>query len=143
MRFCVGPFVFSCFALCLLAASGRTRAEPPKPAAAVPIVAEAIHAPTDLAGLRKKVGRRVVIEGKIVGAVGSLSGATSYLYFTKNYRESVSLVFLSTSGAKGFAAFDQLGEFIGKKIHIGGLIQERNGALQMRVFDLEQIKVLP
>ena len=54
----------------------------------------------------------------------------------------VSLVFLGTSGAKGIAKAD-IAAFVGKKIHIGGILEEWNGALQMRVFELEQIKVLP
>lgn len=123
-------------------ADNGARAEQPKPASAVPIIAEVICSPTDLAGLRKQVGRRVVIEGKIVASGSSRTGSTSYLNFTKNYHDSVSLVFLGTSGAKGIPKA-QLGAFIGKRIHVGGILEDRNGALQMRVFELEQIKVLP
>ena len=108
----------------------------------MPLVAETVHDPTDLAALRKKVGRRVVLEGKIVATGNSRTGSTSYLNFTKNYRDSVSLVFLGASVAKDFPK-ERLAEFVGKKIHIGGLIEERNGALQMRVFYAEQIRVLP
>lgn len=141
MRFPVRLFAILCSAMCLLAA-GRMLAEQPRPAAAVPIVAEAVHAPSDLAGLRKLAGRRVVIEGRIVAIGNSRSGSTSYLNFTKNYHDSVSLVILGTSGAKGIPK-DQLAAFVGKRIHVGGLIEERNGAVQMRVFALDQIRVLP
>jgi hypothetical protein len=51
-------------------------------------------------------------------------------------------VFLGTSGAKGIAKQD-IAAFVGKKIHIGGVLEDWNGALQMRVFELDQIKVLP
>jgi len=108
----------------------------------VPIVAEILYAPTDLAALRKRLGRRVVLEGKIVAMGNSRSGSTSYLNFTKNYHDSVSLVFLGTSGAKGISK-DQLAAFVGKKIHVGGILEDRTGALQMRVFEVDQIKVLP
>jgi hypothetical protein len=51
-------------------------------------------------------------------------------------------VFLGTSGAKGIAKQD-IAAFVGKKIHIGGVLEDWNGALQVRVFELDQIKVLP
>ena len=126
----------------MLAVTAAAQSEPPKAVSAIPNVAEIICAPTDLAALRKHLGRRVVIEGKIVSSGSSRSGTTSYLNFTKNYHDSVSLVFLGSSGAKGIPK-DQLAALVGRKIHVGGLIEDRSGALQMRVFDLEQIKVLP
>jgi hypothetical protein len=126
----------------LSAIPGGAQAEPPKPRSAVPVVAEKVYAPTDLAALRKRLGRRVVIEGKIVATGSSRSGSTSYLNFTANYRDSVSLVFLGSSGANKISK-DQLAAFVGKKVHIGGILEERNGALQMRVFELQQLRVLP
>ena len=142
MRFPVRLFALCWFAVCLLADTGLLRAEPIRTNATVPIVAEIIYAPTDLVVLRKRLGRRIVLEGKIVAMGKSRSGSTSYLNFTKNYHDSVSLVFLGTSGAKGIPK-EQLAAFIGKTIHVGGLIEDRSGALQMRVFEPEQIKVLP
>ena len=142
MRFPVRLCVLHCFAACLLVAVCIVRAGPIATKATVPIVAEIIYAPTDLAALRKRVGRRVVLEGKIEASGSSRTGSTSYLNFTKNYHDSVSLVFLGTSGAKGIPK-DQFANFIGKKIHVGGILEDRNGALQMRVFALDQIKVLP
>lgn len=126
----------------LFFAVATVRAEVSKPRVAVPSVAEPIYVPTDLAVLRKHLGRRVVLEGKIVATGNSRSGSTSYLNFTKNHHDSVSLVFLGTSGAKGIAKQD-IAAFIGKKIHVGGLLEDWNGALQVRVFELAQIKVLP
>jgi hypothetical protein len=140
MRFPVRLFALPA-AVSLFAGAGVIHAEQPR-TAAVPIVAEIIYAPTDLTALRKRVGRRVVLEGKIVAIGNSRSGSTSYLNFTKNYHDSVSLVFLGLSGAKGIPK-EQLSAFVGRKIHVGGILEDRNGALQMRVFDLEQIKVLP
>ncbi len=122
--------------------TGDLRAEPVRAKGGIPVVSEPIYAPTDLAALRKRLGRRVVLEGKIVATGSSRSGSTSYLNFTKNHHDSVSLVFLGTSGKKGIAKED-LAAFVGKKIHIGGVLEDWNGALQVRVFELDQIKVLP
>ena len=142
MRFPVRLSAFHCVVACIFTVVAAVHSEPGRPKSTIPAVAEIIYAPTDLAALRKRLGRRVVLEGKIVATGKSRSGSTSYLNFTKNYHDSVSLVFLGMSAAKGISQ-DQLAAFIGKKIHVGGLIEDRSGALQMRVFELEQIKVLP
>ncbi len=142
MRFPACIFTLCRVAVCLLASLVVVRAEPVKKASAVPVVKEVIYAPTDFARLKPKVNRRVVIEGEIVATGRSRSGATGYLNFTKNYRDSVSLVFLGASVAKDFPE-ERLKGFVGKRIRVGGLLEERNGALQMRVFTPEQIKVLP
>ncbi len=140
MRFFALRFSAALLVAEILPAGARAaQVEPPKPKSAVPIFAEILYAPTDFAALRKRVGRRVVLEGKIAATGSSRTGTTSYLNFTQNYHDSVSLVFLGTKGI----AKEQFAAFIGKKIHVGGILEDRNGALQMRVFDLEQIKVLP
>ncbi len=141
MRFPVRLLAISCIASGLAAITARVIAEQPKPAP-LPVVAEVIYAPTDLAKLKPRLHRRVVLEGVIVASGKSRSGSTSYLNFTKNYRDSVSLVFLGAAVAKEFPK-EKLAELVGKKIHIGGLLEERNGALQMRVFSAEQIVVMP
>jgi hypothetical protein len=137
MRFPARIFAFHCIAACLSAAACAVRAEP-----AIPVVAEIIYAPTDFAKLKPRVNHRVVLEGVIVATGKSRTGSTSYLNFTKNYRDSVSLVFLGASVAKDFPP-ERLAQFVGKKIHVGGILEERSGALQMRVFYPEQIRVLP
>ncbi len=126
----------------LLCALAPVRAEKPRPAAKAPAVAEPVYSPTDLVKLRPRAGRRVVIEGRIVAAGRSRSGATSYLNFTKNYRESVSLVFLAGDGRGQFTK-EKLDAYVGQKVHIGGLLEERSGALQIRVFSLDQLKLIP
>ena len=131
-----------CIAVCIFVTAGGLPAESVGRKAAIPVLTETTHAPTDLAALRKRLGRRVVIEGKIVAAGSSRTGSVNYLNFTNNHHDSVSLVFLGGSGKKGIAK-EQLAAFVGKKIHVGGLLEDWNGALQMRVFELEQIKVLP
>lgn len=142
MNFPVRLPAFLCIAVCLAAVAPGLCADPVRAKTAIPVVSEVIYAPTDLAALRKRLGRRVVLEGKIVATGSSRSGSTTYLNFTKNHHDSVSLVFLGTSGAKGIAKQD-IAAFVGKKIHIGGVLEDWNGALQVRVFELDQIKVLP
>ena len=142
MRFPSPLIALHCIVVGVFAAVNAVLAEPVKTAGTVPVVAEVIYTPTDFAKLRPRVNRRVVLEGVIVATGNSRSGSTSYLNFTKNYRDSVSLVFLGASVAKDFPK-QRLAEFVGKKIHVGGLLEERSGALQMRVFYPEQIRVLP
>ena len=141
MRFPIRRFALCLAALCLPAFMHEGWTETAgKTGRGALVVQEKIHAPTDLASLRKQLHRRVVLEGVIAAAGKSRTGATSYLNFTKNYRDSVSLVFLG--GGKNEFPQEKLAEFVGKKIHVGGLLDERSGALQVRVFELEQIKVL-
>ncbi len=142
MRFPVRLFALQCAAACLFSGVGTVRADRVEKGGAVPVVTEVIYAPTDFARLKPRVNRRVVIEGVIVAQGNSRTGSTSYLNFTRNYRDSVSLVFLGASVAKDFPK-EKLAEFVGKKIHVGGLLEERGGALQLRVFSPEQIKVVP
>ena len=142
MKFVVRLSALLCLAASSLFSAGIARAEVPQPRATVPSVTEPIYAPTDLAALRKRLGRRVVLEGKIVATGSSRTGSVSYLNFTKNHHDSVSLVFLGIKGPKGIAKQD-LAAFVGKKVHVGGLLEDWNGALQVRVFELDQIKVLP
>ena len=146
MRFPVRSFALCLAALCLPAFVPAGRTEPAGkagggvPAMGVLGVPEKIYAPTDLGSLRKQLHRRVVLEGVIAATGKSPTGATSHLNFTKNYRDSVSLVFLG--GRKDEFPEEKLAEFVGKKIHVGGLLDERSGALQVRVFELAQIRVL-
>ena len=142
MLFPVRLFALYCAVACLLAVTAAVRAEPVGVKRGVPAVAEVIYAPTDLAALRKRLGRRVVIEGEIVATGSSRTGSVNYLNFTNNHHNSVSLVFLGGSGKKGIAK-EQLAALVGKKIHTGGLLEDWKGALQVRVFEVEQIKVLP
>ena len=142
MRFPVRLFALPCAAACWFAVGSAVLAEPVKTVASVPGVAEVIYAPTDFAKLRPRLNHRVVLEGVIVATGQSRSGSVSYLNFSRNYRDSVSLVFLGAAVAKDFPK-ERLAGFVGRKIHVGGLLEERSGALQLRVFFPEQIRVLP
>jgi hypothetical protein len=117
-------------------------AEPSAKRGASSFAVDETFSPTDLDGLRRKLNRRVAVEGTIVSSGQSKTGTVRYLNFTKNYRESLSLVFLAGRDRDAFPV-GKLQQFVGKKVRIGGLVSERGGALQMRVFDLAHLKVLP
>lgn len=134
--------IAACCTAILLALPRPASAETPIAKKPQRATAEKTYAPTDLAALREKVNRRVVIEGKIAATGSSRSGSTSYLNFTKNYRDSVSLVFLGSAITRQFPK-DRLATYVGKRVHIGGILEERNGALQIRVLLPEQLRILP
>jgi hypothetical protein len=135
-------FVPALAAVFFLACTTAANAELPAKRAASANALDEVFAPTDLAGLRRKLNRRVVVEGTITGSGKSKTGSVRYLNFTRNYRDSVSLVFVAGRNREEFPE-ERLKEFIGKKVHVGGLVSERGGALQMRVFELEHIRLLP
>jgi hypothetical protein len=128
--------------IALAAFLSDVNAEPPANRGASSFAVDETFSPTDLDGLRRKLNRRVAVEGTIVSSGQSKTGTVRYLNFTKNYRESVSLVFLAGRDRDAFPV-GKLQQFVGKKVRIGGLVSERGGALQMRVFDLAHLKVLP
>jgi hypothetical protein len=128
--------------IALAAFLSDVNAEPSAKRGASSFAVDETFSPTDLDGLRRKLNRRVAVEGTIVSSGQSKTGTVRYLNFTKNYRESVSLVFLAGRDRDAFPA-GKLQQFVGKKVRIGGLVSERGGALQMRVFDLAHLKVLP
>jgi len=104
-------------------------------------VKEKVFSPKDFSGLKTQMSRRVVVQGTIVGMGESKTKAVRYLNFTKNYRDSVSLVFFARSGDGAFTK-EKLATFVGKKVRVGGLLSEYHGALQIKVEAPEHIKVL-
>ena len=108
-------------------------AEPAKPAA----TEVKAYAPTDLATLRPLKGQKVLLEGKLVTTGANKTESIRYLNFTKNFRESVSLVFFGNAVPK-----EKLAEFVGKKVRANGVLSEYNEALQIKMESLDQIKVI-
>jgi hypothetical protein len=132
-------------AVLLAAASPLHSGETTKKSKATPAPAtgdEQVFAPTDLEGLRPRLERRVVVAGKISGQGQSRKGTIFYLNFTKDFRKSVSLVFFANRGKSEFTK-ENLARYVGKKVRVGGLLSEYNGALQIQILTLEQIRVLP
>ena len=112
--------------------------EPAKPAE--PTGDAKVYAPTDLATLKALKGQKITLEGKIDNAGSNRAETIRYLNFTKNFRESVSLVFFVTGGGGAFTK-EKLAEFVGKKVRVNGTLSEYNGNLQIRVTALDQLKV--
>jgi hypothetical protein len=99
------------------------------------------HAPTDLAALKPLKGQKILLEGKIVSSGANKADSIRYLNFTKNFRESVSLVFFANSGGGTFTK-DALAKFVGKTVRVNGTLSEYNDALQIRIESLDQVKVI-
>ncbi len=77
-----------------------------------------------------------------MAALGESKAGVRYLNFTKDYKQSVSLVFLPNAGNGAFTK-EKLTEFVGKKIRVTGQLSDRNGAAQIKMTSLDQIKVQP
>jgi hypothetical protein len=115
--------------------------EPSKPAAPAAPAAEKIFAPTALEELKAMKGKKISVEGPIVVQGQNKAGTIRYLNFTTNYRQSLSLVFF-VSGTDSPFTKEKLGEFVGKKVRVSGEVDEFNGALQLKVASLEQLKIV-
>jgi hypothetical protein len=63
-----------------------------------------------------------------------------YLNFSKNYKETLALVFILSQGGGDFSK-EKLSEFVGKKVRVTGVIGTHNDTLQIKIDKLEQIKV--
>lgn len=95
--------------------------------------------PTDLEGLRKEMGKKVIVEGKLVLAGESKTKTVRYLNFTKAWRESVALVFFVSEGGEAFS-MEKLQSCVGKKVRATGVISEYGGNLQMKIDSWSQLQ---
>jgi hypothetical protein len=126
--------------------SPKPPADAPKPAAEAPKAAEApadakVYSPTDLATLKPLKGQKIALEGKVANAGANKTQTIRYLNFTPNFKDSASLVFFANSGGGTFTK-EKLAEFVGKTVRVTGTLSEYNGALQIRMESLDQMKVL-
>ena len=101
-----------------------------------------IFKPTDLAAIQAAMGKTVIIEGAIVAAGANKTESIRFLNFTRNYRDSVTLVFHTNIGNGNFTK-DKVAKYVGKKVRAKGVLTERNGAFQINIESLDQIKVQP
>ena len=111
----------------------------PPPATALP---DGVFAPTDLVKLKEMVGKPVVIEGTLAVQGENKTATIRYLNFSKNYKETISLVFVVDKGGDQFTA-EKLGAFVGKKVRVSGTVGTYNDTLQIKIDKLDQIKVQP
>ena len=112
----------------------------PPPATAAPD--GSVFAPTDLAKLKEMAGKPVVVEGTLTAQGENKTGTIRYLNFSKNYKETLSLVFVVDKGGDQFTS-EKLGAFVGKKVRVSGTVGTYNDALQIKIDKLEQIKIQP
>lgn len=126
------PAVWCAF---LLAGAGLTpAAEAPPPATEVVVLPA-----TDLAALKTRIGQPATVEGTLVKAGQSNSGTVRYLNFTRNIRESITLVFFASKGGEAFA-LEKLQGWVGKKVRATGPVSEYNGQLQIEIATWDAVK---
>ncbi len=126
-----------------LSVTGRAADETPKPSPEPPVAEVAkVFAPTDLAALRMVIGQPAAVEGTIMASGESKSKTVRYLNFTKNYKDSLGLVFFVSKGAEEFT-LEKLTAWVGKKIRASGKVAEHNGTLQIEIEKWEQVQEIP
>ena len=126
----------------LCCATARAADEPAKSSTPDPVPREAtatVLAPTDLTAFREALGTKVAVEGTIVAAAESKTKTVRYLNFTKNYRESVSLVFFKSGDE---FTLEKLSAWVGRKVRATGKVSDHAGALQIEIEKKEQIEEL-
>ena len=114
----------------------------PAPPAAPGAPAAAALAPNDLVKLKEAVGKPVVVEGTISAQGENKTATIRYLNFSKNYKETISLVFMVAKGGDQFTS-EKLGAFVGKKVRVSGTVGTYNDALQIKIEKLDQIQIQP
>lgn len=123
-----------------LSSSGLAAEVKPQPSSAAPVAEAAkTYAPTDLDALRMVIGQTVSVEGTIVASGESKTKTVRYMNFTKNYKESLGLVFFVSKGGEEFA-LEKLTPWVGKKIRATGKVAEHNGALQIEIEKWTQVQ---
>jgi DNA/RNA endonuclease YhcR with UshA esterase domain len=130
------------FTLALALSLGALTFAEDKPPAAAATPAEKVYEPANLKELKEQVGKPVIVEGTIAAQGENKPGSIRYLNFSKNYKDTISLVFMVSSGGDAFAK-EKLAEFVGKKVRVAGTVGTYNEALQIKIEKLDQIKVQP
>lgn len=109
---------------------------PPETAAADP---EAPFDPANLDLIRQNVGKNIAVRGKIVDFGENKKGTIYYLNFSKNYKDSLALVFFIGTRSEEFTK-EGLSKFLDKEIQAKGKIQEYQGAYQMVIETIADLK---
>ena len=115
-------------------------AEPPP--AAAPAAATQTFSPIDLEALRAVVNQTVSVEGTIMAAAENKTQTVRYLNFTRNFKESLGLVFFAKKGGEEFS-LEKLKAWEGKKVRVTGKVQDHNGNLQIEVERWDQVQEIP
>ena len=88
------------------------------------------------------MGRKVVVVGKVVAAGANKAGIIRYLNFTKNYKDSLALVFFTNMGG-GMFTKEKLADYVNRTVRANGVVSDYKGALQMKIESLDQIRTVP
>jgi len=91
----------------------------------------------DLAGLRKHVGEKVTVEGRVVSATKNKTLNVRNLSFDLDGKNAVSLVFPLDSG--GHFSKEALGAYVDKRVRTTGVLESNEGALQIIVRNVSQL----
>lgn len=132
--------LFACIATGLFA--GSVFSATAGPASPLPAVARKSYSPGAVDELRSLIGRKVVIVGKVVAAGANKSGKIRYLNFTKNYKDSLALVFFTNMGG-GMFTKEKLADYVNRTVRANGVVSDYKGALQMKIESLDQIRTVP
>ncbi|MDX2226495.1 MAG: protein kinase, partial [Verrucomicrobiae bacterium] len=115
-------------------------ASAPAPTVTTAPVGTTVLSPTDLGALKSvfESGGDAVVEGVPVVTGENKAGTILYLNFSRDYTDSLSLVFFKEKDP----AFteDTLRQYIGRRIRVQGPVSEYNGKLQMKIQSLKQIQ---
>ncbi|HEX8310004.1 MAG TPA: hypothetical protein VF614_01730 [Chthoniobacteraceae bacterium] len=97
---------------------------------------------TDLDALRAVLGKEATAEGIIAMQGENRAGVVRYLNFADDYKKALGLVFFLNYSEGSTFTKEKLAQFVGKKVRVTGKIEEYNGALQIKINKLDQIKIV-
>ncbi|MCX7712578.1 MAG: serine/threonine protein kinase [Chthoniobacterales bacterium] len=97
--------------------------------------------PNETKRLLEMVGRRVVVEGKIVNIGQSRSGNVLYANFDGNQRGDLALVLFTTAEEKE-KELEKLGNLVGKIVRVEGIVETFRGAPQIRLSPPTNLRVV-
>ncbi len=113
-----------------------------KPATPATTPDATVFAPKDLEKLKEQLGKPVVVEGTIAAQGENKTASIRYLNFSRNYKETISLVFVVGKSGDEFSK-EKLEPFVGKKVRVSGTVGIYNDALQIKIDKLDQIQIQP
>ena len=118
--------------------------KPVEPAATTPAepAPTTAYAPTDLERLKLVKDKVAIVEGKVAATGENKAKSIRYLNYTKNFSESVSLVFFVAKDPTTFSR-ETLQTYVGKKVRATGTISEHRGSLQMVIDRIDQLQIVP
>ena len=132
-------------ATALLFSLPATAAEDKKAKAAAPAApaSDTVYSPTDLEKLNtiRDSNATVIVEGVVTGQGANKEDSVRYLNFSRNWKESVALVFFVKKGGTAFSV-EKLAGYVGKKVRATGKLTEYASNLQIEIEKMDQLKIV-